>query len=159
MEVLQMADCYSVAVLEDKKIYYLGKLNASKSMFPLLLEKIILNKNFCFYHDGGFSEDKYQDELQFEIIDINFTKEEYESLESSRITNEEFDIFYENFNGEETNFILIKQFFIKVEEAKTKICPSCNKKSIIPVFRWSAKINRILMWECEICSYDEAINL
>lgn len=97
-----MAEYYSVAVPADKKIYTLGTKSSARFTLPLFICNILGDKSFVFYHDGGFLEDRYEYDLQYEIVSFDFIPvNDIPFAESIQLSDGEFTVFYERLKGSE----------------------------------------------------------
>ena len=99
-----MSNYYSVAIIEDKTVYWMGKYSSAKHILPLFLKNNCTNKTFCIYGDEthAWCEDKYEYGEVYDLIEFdNYPAIETEWVEEHYLSREEFDNMINTIGGKE----------------------------------------------------------
>jgi len=99
-----MSNYYSVAVIEEKTIYYMGKASSASFILPLFLKNNCTNKTFCIYGDESHAwcEDKYEYNEGYDLIEFdNYPAIETEWVEEHCLSREQFDKLINEIGGKE----------------------------------------------------------
>jgi len=89
-----MSNYYSVAVIEEKTVYYMGKFSSTRFILPLFFKNNCKNKTFCIYGDESHAwcEDKYEYDEDYDLIEFDsYPAIETEWVEKNCLSKENFD--------------------------------------------------------------------
>ena len=110
-----MSNYYSVAIIEDKNVYWMGKYSSAKHILPLFLKNNCINKTFCIYGDEthAWCEDKYEYDEVYDLIEFdNYPAIETEWVEEHCLSREEFDNMINTIGGKEVRLGDNRDFII-----------------------------------------------
>jgi len=110
-----MSNYYSVAVIEEKTVYYMGKACFARFILPLFFKNNCKNKTFCIYGDESHAwcEDKYEYDEDYDLIEFDsYPAIETEWVEKNCLSKDQFNKLINKIGGKEVRINKDGQFIM-----------------------------------------------